>query len=123
MGTAATNVWRERQWMLATMTPMNWRFWAFMLGPVIALCLFLVGFPLAAIAAGIAVVIFWQPFVGVPLIFFLGMLGDLQHFSSGVSIVKFIVALVAVGACADRSARVNVTRKTGVLLPLILFVA
>jgi hypothetical protein len=123
MGTAVTNVWRERQWMLATMTPMNWRFWALMLGPVIALCLLLVGSPIAAVAAGIAAIILWRPFVGIPLIFFLGMLGDLQHFSGGVSIVKFIVALVAVGVCADRSARENLTRKTGVFLPLILFVA
>src|SRR5215471_9952402 len=103
MGSVASNVWRERQWMLATMTPVNWRFWLLMISPIIALCLFLAKAPLVAIAAGMAAVILFQPFVGIPLIFFLGMLGDLQHFSEGVSIVKFIVVLVAIGSCASRS--------------------
>jgi hypothetical protein len=121
--TAGSHPWRERQWMLATMTPRNWRFWLLMLSPVTLLSLFLVNAPLLAIAAGLAAIVLFQPFVGIPFIFFLGMLGDLQHFSSGISIVKFLVAIVAVGSFASSAARQSLSRKTGVTLPLILFIA
>lgn len=123
MGAVASNVWRERQWILATMTPMSWRFWLLILSPLIALCLLLVKTPVGAIATGLAALILCRPFVGLPLIFFLGMLGDLQHFASGISIVKFIVVLVAIGALASPSARQSLSRRTGVSLPLILFIA
>ena len=109
------------------MTPASWRFWALVLGPLVALCVLLANFPvpLALILSATAatLLILFRPFVGIPVIFLLGMLGDLQHFTGGISIVKYVVVWVAIGLLATRSLRSLVRRKTGVTLPLVLFIA
>jgi len=127
MSIVESNVWRERPSALATMTPTSWRFWALVLGPLLTLCVFLANFPvptaviLSATAA--ALLILFRPFVGIPFIFLLGMLGDLQHFTGGISVVKCAVVLVALGALIRHPLRCLRPRTTGVVLPLLLFIA
>jgi O-antigen ligase len=127
MGVAESNVWRERSSAFATMTPTSWRFWVFVPCPLIALCVLLANFPLPSTlilsATVVALLIFFRPFVGVPIIFLLGMLGDLQHFTGGISIVKYIVLCAAIGLVASHSLRSLLRRRTGVTLPLVLFIA
>ena len=74
-------------------------------------------------ATAAALLILFRPFVGIPIIFLLGMLGDLQHFSDGISVVKYVVVLVAIGLLASRSSRSLLRRRTSVTLPLVLFIA
>ncbi len=127
MGAAISNVWRQRQSTLATTSPTNWRFWAFVLGPLLGLSLLLARFPLRSMlilcATALALLMFFRPFVGLPIIFFLGMLGDLQHFTGGISIVKYVVACSAIGLVASVSLRSLLRRRTGVMLPVVLFIA
>jgi putative inorganic carbon (HCO3(-)) transporter len=74
-------------------------------------------------ATALAFLMFFRPFVGLPIIFFLGMLGELQHFTGGISIVKCAVVLVALGALVRHPLRSLNSRTTGVVLPLLLFIA
>ena len=76
---------------------------------------------LFAIAA--ALVILFRPFIGLPIVIFLGMIGDLQHFTGGVSVVKGIVALVALGYAARYPLVPVLWTKSGIGIPFILFIA
>jgi putative inorganic carbon (hco3(-)) transporter len=78
---------------------------------------------LVLIAAAAALLIFVRPFVGLPIVFFLGMIGDLQHFTGGISVVKGIVVLMALGFAVRYSFASVLRSKTGVEIPLVLFVA
>lgn len=76
---------------------------------------------LFAIAA--ALLVFSRPFVGLPIVFFLGMIGDLQHFTGGVSVVKGIVALVVLGYVTRYSFAPVLRTKSGIEIPVVLFIA
>ena len=77
---------------------------------------------LVVIASVAALLIFFRPFVGLPIIFFLGMVGDLQHFTGGISVVKGIVVLVLAGFVSHYSLAPVLRNKTGVEIPLVLFI-
>lgn len=93
---------------------------------VLLVCGFLGSFSLKAaeIVFGIAcaAVILRQPFWGIPVVFMLGMLGDSQHFAGGVSLVKGVMLLAAVGFLAQHPFQTIARRKTGAEIPLILFI-
>lgn len=70
-----------------------------------------------------ALLIVLQPFVGIPIMFFLGMIGDLQHFTGGISVVKGIIVLVVLGFIVRYSSASVRNSKTGIEIPLVLFIA
>lgn len=66
--------------------------------------------------------ILWRPFIGIVAATFLGMIGDLQHFSGSISLVKFTIVLTLISFLAHSS----LIRKfslvdSGLEVPLIIF--
>jgi len=62
-----------------------------------------------------------EPFVGVPVIFLLGMIGDLQHFAMGLSVAKVVMALMVLGFIARLATRRTSLRRTGLGLAVVAF--
>ncbi len=103
-------------------------FWAIVLGGTLILtCSFLAIFSMTAalvlFATAAALLILFRPFAGLPIVFLLGMMGDLQHFTGGVSVVKGIVVLVVLGFVARYPFSSVLRSKTGVEIPLVIFIA
>ena len=90
-------------------------------------CAFLAMFSLEAAGAVIALVavvtVLARPFIGIPVVFVLGMLGDLQHFTGGMSVVKGVMALMVIAFVARRPLAVMRERATGIEIPLVVFIA
>jgi O-Antigen ligase len=68
-----------------------------------------------------SVAILVNPFVGVPIIFLLGMIGDVQHFAMGLSLAKPVCLLVLLGLTAKFACGKLPLRHTGLELPLTAF--
>jgi len=72
--------------------------------------------------AGIAIVsIVRWPILGITVIFFLGPLGELQHFESGSSLVQIITLLLGVGLLVGLVTRRMSLRRTGLELRVVAF--
>lgn len=65
--------------------------------------------------------ILWRPFIGIPVIFLLGIAGELQHFDSGFSLQKVVVGLVTLGMVSRIPFQEVRFRRTGLMVPLIVF--
>lgn len=128
MSVTEVTFWSKDSFPRAESTRSIWRFEMYVIGSlVISLCLFVTNFSteaaIALLAIAVAVLIVAKPFVGMPVLFLLGMLGDLQHFTGGMSIVKGVTLLVAVGAFGYHSRQPISHRTMGVAFPLIFFIA
>jgi O-Antigen ligase len=96
-------------------------------GTLALLCTLLAIFSVeaAGIVAGCcaAAVVLARPFVGIPIVFLLGMLGDLQHFTGGISVVKGVMFLMVIAFVARHPLATIRQRATGVEIPLMVFIA
>ena len=120
--------------MNATLAPATTEFWTFdtklfAAAAAVSLalvCAFLALFSVEAAGAVIALVavvaVFARPFIGIPVVFMLGMLGDLQHFTGGMSVVKGVMALMVIAFVARRPLAAMRERATGIEIPLIAFI-
>ena len=90
-------------------------------------CAFLALFSVEAAAVVIALVavaaVLARPFIGIPVVFLLGMLGDLQHFTGGISVVKGVMFLMVLAFLARRPLATMRERATGIEIPLVVFIA
>jgi O-antigen ligase len=82
-------------------------------GPVVAI-LATVGVVAAAIALA-------SPVAGVSIMFFLGSIGDLQHFQGGYSLAKVLILLLLVGLLARLVAGRMPIRRAGLMPQVVLF--
>src|SRR5580704_5012087 len=121
--------------MNVTLSPPTTDFWTFDTKLLVAsaalslalVCAFLALFSVEAAGVVIALVavaaVFARPFIGIPVVFLLGMLGDLQHFAGGMSVVKGVMFLMVVAFVAQRPLATMRERATGIELPLVAFIA
>lgn len=81
--------------------------------------------PAVAIPALVGLVlvgaVVFEPFVGILLMFFLGLIGNLQYFGSGESLVKATFVLVSVSLLARMAVTRRRPARTGLILALGLF--
>jgi len=82
-------------------------------GPVVAI-LATVGVVAAAIALA-------SPVAGVSIMFFLGSIGDLQHFQGGYSLAKVLILLLLVGLLAKLVVGRMPIRRAGLMPQVVLF--
>jgi O-Antigen ligase len=92
---------------------------------ILALTFLIVSSPLTAVpilvAAIAAVGILIYPFLGMPVVFFLGSIGDLQHFDQGLSLAKAVIVLMLIGFAAQLALRKTRFDSLGLGVPMALF--
>ncbi|HUY13337.1 MAG TPA: O-antigen ligase family protein [Terriglobia bacterium] len=82
-------------------------------GPIVAM--------LATVGVVAAVIALASPVAGVSIMFFLGSIGDLQHFQGGYSLAKVLILLLLVGLLAKLVVGRMPIRRSGLMPQVVLF--